>query len=172
MQYLDEIETGYFPDVEHEALIEDCRQGKPRLFELLKAVEISGGYSSDPHVQAARDTLRTAANKEAARTLPYANHHGYSDVHPYEIVRIVSDTCLEVRPMKSERTNPDNNLGFEAGGFHGHCSRQNKQEWKIESDPAIKPHRIRLHKKGDWKDPWDNRYVLSATTERFYDYNF
>lgn len=172
MEYLDEIETGYFPDGEHEELIEACRNGEPRLYELWKKVDLHGWYTSDPHVLAARDTLRSAANKEAARTLPYANHFGFSDVHPYEIVKRVSDICLEVRRMKSERSNPENNLGFEAGGFFGHSSRQNEQEWKIESDPSQKPYRIRLRKDGHWYDPWGNRYGLSATPKRFHDYNF
>jgi hypothetical protein len=30
-------------------------------------------------------------------TLNYANHCGYSDVTPYEVVRVVSDKTIEVR---------------------------------------------------------------------------
>ena len=35
----------------------------------------------------------------------FANRCGYSDVHPYEIVRIVSDKCIEVRAMDTGENN-------------------------------------------------------------------
>ena len=51
----------------------------------------------------------------------YANHIGYSDVNPYEVVKVISEKCLEVRAMDATRANPENKLGFVAGGFVGHC---------------------------------------------------
>lgn len=50
----------------------------------------------------------------------YANHIGYSDVNPYEVVKVISEKCLEVRAMDATRANPKNKLGFAQGGFVGH----------------------------------------------------
>ena len=33
----------------------------------------------------------------------YANHYGYSDVTPYEVVKVISDKTIEVREMDAER---------------------------------------------------------------------
>ena len=35
--------------------------------------------------------------------MTYANHHGYSDINPHEIVRRVSDKTLEIREMDAVR---------------------------------------------------------------------
>ena len=104
--------------------------------------------------------------------MTYANHIGYSDITPFEIVRTVSEKCLEIREMDAVRSNPENKLGFEAGGFFGHCSRQDEQEWDITSNPDNRVVRIRLNVKGQWKDKYGNRYSLSWKPRKFYDYNF
>jgi hypothetical protein len=74
--------------------------------------------------------------------MKYANHIGYSDVDPYEIVRIVSDKTIEIREMKTE---PDTSveLKWVAGGFAGHCVNQNEQKWIISSDETAPVIRIR-----------------------------
>ena len=36
-------------------------------------------------------------------TASYANKYGYSDVYPYEIVRVISAKTIEVREMDAER---------------------------------------------------------------------
>ena len=48
----------------------------------------------------------------------YANHIGYSDVNPFEIIRRVSDKTLELRAMNAER-DPSWNPDFVPGGFFG-----------------------------------------------------
>lgn len=101
----------------------------------------------------------------------YANHIGWSDVNPFEIVRVVSAKCLEVREMKAER-DPDWKPEFIPGGFAGHCVNQHEQRWNIEPDPEALVYRIRLHKNGWWKDANGNRFVLSEAPRKFYDYNF
>jgi hypothetical protein len=102
----------------------------------------------------------------------YANHIGYSDINPYEIIRRVSDKTIEIREMDAVRSNPENKLGFAAGGFLGHCSRQGDQEWTITSNQNYRTIRIRLNKNGRWQDSYGNRYKLSAKPQKFYDYNF
>lgn len=100
----------------------------------------------------------------------YANHIGYSDVNPYEVVRVVSDKTLEIRRMNAER-DPSYKPEFIPGGFSGHCVNQLDQEWIITSDPAACVIRIRKGKKG-WKDASGGRYQLADKPVKFYDYNF
>jgi hypothetical protein len=100
----------------------------------------------------------------------YANHIGYSDVNPYEIVRRVSDKTLEIREMKAER-DPTYTPDFVPGGFCGTVVNQREQRWTITSDPISRVVRIRLGKKG-WKDSGGNRYQLSDKPVKFYDFNF
>ena len=38
-----------------------------------------------------------------AHIASYANQYGYSDIEPYEIVRVVSDKTIEIRNMNAER---------------------------------------------------------------------
>jgi hypothetical protein len=100
----------------------------------------------------------------------YANHLGYSDITPYEIVRVVSDITVEIREMNAER---DESVKLEwiAGGFAGHCVNQSDQEWVITSDEKAPVIRIRLCK-GGWKDKFGRRYSLGIEPVKFYDYNF
>lgn len=100
----------------------------------------------------------------------YANHLGYTDVTPFEIVRVVSAKTLEVREMKCER-DESVKLEFHAGGFSAHCSNQRDQRWFITSDESAPVRRIRLGKRG-WKDAHGGRFDVSDKPVRFYDYNF
>jgi len=101
----------------------------------------------------------------------YANRYGYSDIYPCEVIRQVSDKCLEIRVMKYEK-DPSVELKWDVGGFAGHCYNQNEQKWFIEPNPENPVIRIRLRKNGEWKDPHGNEYVLADSPRRFYDYNF
>ena len=100
----------------------------------------------------------------------YANHIGYSDIHPFEIVRRVSDKTLEIRPMHTER-DPEWKPNFVQGGFCGTVVNQNEQRWIITKNEKSTPFRIRLSKKG-WKDAGGARYQISDKPVMFYDYNF
>lgn len=100
----------------------------------------------------------------------YANHIGYSDVDPYEIVRVVSAKTLDIREMDAER-DESVKLDWAVGGFAGHCMNQYSQKWNITSNTENRVVRIRLGKQG-WKDAHGRRYDLSDTPVKFYDYNF
>lgn len=101
----------------------------------------------------------------------YANRLGWSDVEPYEIVNTVSARTLEVREMNAERDETFK-LEWIPGGFAGHAANQHEQRWTISSNPDAKVIRIRMHKDGRWYDSFRNRYALSDTPRKFYDYNF
>lgn len=101
----------------------------------------------------------------------YANHYGYTDVNPFEVVRVVSDKTVEVREMDAERDDSVK-LEFHVGGFSAHCANQRDQKWFITSNPSNPILRIRLSKTGVWKDKHGRRFGLSDKPIKFYDYNF
>jgi len=100
----------------------------------------------------------------------YANHIGWSDVDPYEVVRVISEKTIEIREMDAKRDDSVK-LEFIPGGFSAHCSNQSDQKWFITSNPENRVIRIRLGKKG-WKDAHGRRFALSDEPVKFYDYNF
>lgn len=101
----------------------------------------------------------------------YANHYGYSDVTPYEVVKTISEKTIEVRRMKYELLNKDE-LKFHAGGFAANCSNQRDQKYSFDSDPDESIVRLRLRKDGCFYDKWGNKFRLNDKPIRFYDYNF
>ena len=101
----------------------------------------------------------------------YANHYGYSDVNPFEVVRVISDQTVEVREMDADR-DESIKLDWAAGGFAGHCINQRDQKWRITSNEQNPVVRIRLSKTGAWKDKHGRRFGLSDQPVKFYDYNF
>ena len=73
--------------------------------------------------------------------------HGWSDVEPFEIVKVISDKTIVVKKMIAEK---DENWKPEIipGGFAGHCVNQNEQKWSYKSAPDAIEIRVRLGKKG------------------------
>jgi len=102
--------------------------------------------------------------------MQYANHLGYSDINPYEVVRVVSDKTIEVREMDAQR-DESVKLDWVVGGFSGVCLNQRDQNWLITSNAQNPVVRIRLGKQG-WKDRHGRRFDLSDKPVKFYDYNF
>ena len=102
----------------------------------------------------------------------HANHHGYSDSNPFEIVRVVSDKTIELRSMSAERA-ADWKPEIVAGGFFGHCTNNGNQSkaWVIKSDPEGYTVRARLQKNGSWKSS-HGRHSLHTKAIKHYDYNF
>lgn len=96
---------------------------------------------------------------------------GYTDINPFEVVRVVSDKTIEVREMQATRSaafKPE----FIAGGFGVICTNEADQEWDVISNEAEPIIRIRLNKAGKWKDARGNVYKPTAQPVKFYDYNF
>ena len=100
----------------------------------------------------------------------YANQYGYSDVTPFEVIRVISDKTIEIREMDAERDDSVK-MEFHVGGFSAHCSNQRDQKWFIKSDETAPVIRIRLGKNG-WKDKHGRRFALADEPVKFYDYNF
>jgi hypothetical protein len=103
------------------------------------------------------------------QTAKFANLVLHSDTMPYEIVKVISAKCIELRPMKAEKGvwHPE----VHPGGFCAHVSNQHEQTWVITPDETAGTIRARLHKNGQWRSSW-GRHVLSAEPRKFYDFNF
>lgn len=102
--------------------------------------------------------------------MKYANHYGWTDVNPYEVVKVVSDKTIEIREMDAER-DLTVAMNFVAGGFSAICTNPYDQKWTIKSNPEYSVIRIRLGKNG-WKDKHGRKFKLADAPSKFYDYNF
>lgn len=114
--------------------------------------------------------MNATANTSFAAT-PFANFSGYTDVDPFEIVRVVSDQTIEIRAMDAQR-DPTWKPEIIPGGFAGHCVNNHQQRWLITSNPEGRVVRVRLSKKRGWRDANGNQYRLNAQAIKFHDYNF
>lgn len=105
--------------------------------------------------------------------MKYANKICHTDVEPYEVIKVISEKTIEIRKMKCDK-DPSYKPEFVVGGFSAIClnNTESQQKWIIESDPERDVIRIRKQKNGKWKDKWGNRFSLSDSPRKFYDYNF
>ncbi len=103
--------------------------------------------------------------------MQYANHIGYSDVNPFEFVKVVSDKTIEIREMDAVEDRSVK-MEFVPGGFSAICTNNHDQKWTIASNPSNKVVRIRLSKKKGWRDAHGRRFQLDDAPRKFYDYNF
>ena len=95
----------------------------------------------------------------------YCNEHFYTDVHPYEVIEIINEKKVVVRPMRETRkTDPI----IISGGFSGHCINNYDIEYGYESMPDAPTKTIKLHKKG-----WNyGQFRMADHPIYHYDYNF
>lgn len=96
----------------------------------------------------------------------YCNESGYTDVYPYEVVRVVSPNCVEIRALDTIQTKFPQH--YEVGGFSAHCVDNYNQEYTYHSNPSNSLLKIRKGKKG-----WGNgKFRMSNFPQKHYDYNF
>lgn len=100
----------------------------------------------------------------------FVNRHGYTDIHPFEVVRGVSAKIIEAREMDAV-LDPSWKPEMHAGGFAAHCSNQNSQRWIITSNPNAPVVRLHLRKDGCWYHKGE-KFRLAAAPRKFHDYNF
>ena len=91
----------------------------------------------------------------------YVNYHMHTDVHPYEVVKKVSDICVEIRPMKTKQTSFPKD--FHRGGFLGHFSdNRSGQDYEYTSDESLPVTRIRWSKANrQWKKGKYMRFLMA-----------
>ena len=123
-----------------------------------------------PTKQGSDNYVLTLVYEVVAIDYTHANMHGWSDVTPFEIVRVVSPKPIEVRAMIAEQ---DESFKPEIipGGFAGHCVNQGQQKWNYKPAPEGMVLRARLRKDGNFHSNY-GKHVLSTEPRKFYDYNF
>ncbi len=99
----------------------------------------------------------------------YCNNHMYSDVQPYEIVRVISPKTIVIRQMDTVQTVKPKQ--FVSGGFSAHCVDQDKQDYNYSSNKSNKLIQARLQKSGHYKSIV-GKHFLSEQPFKFHDYNF
>lgn len=96
----------------------------------------------------------------------YCNQYGYTDVHPYEVVRVISPNCVILRALDTIQTKFPQH--YEVGGFSAHCVDNHNQEYTYHSNilnPLVK---IKKGKKG-----WGSgKFRMANFPYKHYDYNF
>ena len=101
----------------------------------------------------------------------YATKIGYTDRHPFEIIRVVSDKTIEVRALDTELVNK-HDLEFNVGGFSAHCSNQDEQQYKFTSNSENPIYRLRLQKGARTYTCKGQTFTLAEKPYKFYDFNF
>lgn len=99
--------------------------------------------------------------------MKYANRYTDDDTLPFEVVDPISGTELLIREMSCDRVR-----GWAPKFIMGHCVNESDQRWHIVSDPEALCFRIRLSKRGEWKDVSGNVYRLSDIPVRFHRFSF
>lgn len=119
-----------------------------------------------------REEEREAEDKKLMEIKKYANHCMYTDVNPYEVVRIISPICVEVRAMSTKQI--EFPKVFYPGGFVGHfADNRSGQKYEYSSDPDASVFRIRWSRRNrQWQRGKHMRFAMSDTPYKFYDYNF
>lgn len=84
----------------------------------------------------------------------YCNKYMYSDILPYEVVRVDSEKKVWLRQMTATAT-PDSN-------YYG------RQEYTYASNPDAVAFFVRLNKRGVWKAPKDSSIYMMADKPRYY----
>lgn len=108
-------------------------------------------------------TTTTAAPK-------YLNKHGWSDVHPFEVISMSpSGKTAKVREMNAT-LDPEWKPEWVSGGFAGHVTNNGTQRWLYSSNPDGHIVTVRLCKRG-WQSN-QGRHVPSDHPVKFHDYNF
>lgn len=103
--------------------------------------------------------------------MKYAAKLGYSDIEPFEVLERRSEKLIVIREMQAV-LHPDWKPDVQVGGFAGFVRNCSEQEWIISPDPEGRVVKIRLHKDGNWRDVFGNKYALRNEPYKFYDYNF
>ena len=105
----------------------------------------------------------------------YCNRHLYSDIQPYEVIEVLSDTRLKLRRMNYVQTNGSVERlrrSFEPSGFCGHFDNS-VQEWICTPDEKGIVVEVRQRKDGHFYEANDSiPYVLCDEPRRYRDFNF
>lgn len=117
-----------------------------------------------------QDRLKSFLNgyHHTTKIRKYVSHMMYSDVEPYEVIRVISDKCVEIREMRTKQIVFPKE--FHVGGFSAHCADNWNQKYEYISDETMPTMKIRKGKKG-WMSG-SMKFKMSDAPFKHYDYNF
>lgn len=115
--------------------------------------------------------MQTETDIPAEIVTAYANARRGSDRYPYEIVRWISGSTVEVREMTAT-LDPAWKPEMHAGGFSAICSNNWSQRYTYEQNPSAPVVRLRKSRRYGWRDAGGTQFELSESPRRFHDYNF
>lgn len=142
---------------------------------LTKSHEQFNAMRREPGYKEASEKVRKLENElkywENREVKAYCNQHGWTDVYPYEVVRVVSEKTIEVRAMSVKQVKFPSEV--HVGGFAAHVvDNRSGQEYEYESNPENTVIRCRW---SEAKKQWQSergRHSMSDQPYKFYDYNF
>jgi hypothetical protein len=108
---------------------------------------------------------------EEVKVFTHVSEYCYSDVHAFEIVKVISDQTIEVRKMNTKHD--ASHLKQYVGGFGGHVENQHNQ--KVTYETSLTNPVIRLRRKKNNPESWGykgSKFGLTQAPYAFYDYNF
>lgn len=86
----------------------------------------------------------------------FANQILGTDIYPFEILRIISPTELEIREIYTSSRGRN----------------MSEQKWLFSRDESNPLVIIKLNKDGKWKDSGNITYSLDVKPRRYYDFSF
>ena len=130
------------------------------------------GMEERKRITEAQREVENKINYQKLREIqPYCNQHMYTDAHPYEVVKIISNKCVEIRLMDAEMTVAPKE--FHPGGFCGRWSDNRAQEYSYKSNPENPVKRVRWSEANkQWQIGKHDRYRMSNHPYKFHDFNF
>lgn len=135
------------------------------------------GQLANVHDQESKDHVANLqANSEfriveEVKTFTHVSEYCYTDVHAFEIVKVISDKTIEVRQMATKHD--ISHLTQHVGGFSAHTENQRNQKVTYASEPNNPV--IRIRRKKNNPESWTSngsRFGLTQEPYAFYDYNF
>lgn len=157
-------EYAKLPDIPH-----DSKEWKDRFGKYVKDISVPNKEKII--------SLELEAEQCRIRSLDkfYCNRHLHSDIQPYEVIEVLSDTRLRLRSMNYVQTNDSVERlrkTFEPGGFLGHFDNS-VQEWICTPDENGTVVEVRRRKdRCFYETNGSIPYVLSDKPRMFRDFNF
>lgn len=100
---------------------------------------------------------------------------GWSDSHAYTVVSVAKNGKSFEMTQDTATLKDGWKPEFVPGGFAGHCTNQNSQEYDYKSNPEGSRIKVTLRKDNTWRvqgESKNGRRVLIGIRSKFHDYNF
>lgn len=122
---------------------------------------VEGSMKAEKRLRMYKDSFRFVT-----KVRKYVSLFLYTDIHAYEVVKVISDKCVEIRRLDATCVKPPTQ--FYPGGFSGHYADNHNQTWEFKPNEANAIVKLRLGKKG-----WGlGKYRMLDNPMEHYDYNF